>query len=177
MNAVLRKIILSLLVITLALAGLPLSSAYAASLSDTATLPAPGASAKFDKNTRLERVLARQNKILKRTGKLYEQADLSFPKIQGRIDKAKAKGLDVTQVQAAFDAFKKALKNARPLYDQAKTSAETHTGFDTNGKVTDASAARETVKSLRETGKQFKDAMDGTLKTLREAVKALRGTK
>lgn len=177
MNTIFRKIMLGLLVATLMLASLPFSSASAAGLNETATPPAPSTSAKFDRNTRLERVFARQNKMLTRVGKLYAQADLGFPKIQSRIDKAKANGLDVTQVQAAFDAFKKALTDARPLYNQAKTIADTHNGFDASGKVTDPTTARETVKSLREAGKQFKDAMDGTLKALHEAVKALRETK
>lgn len=172
MNSVFRKIMLGLLVVTLALASLPLGTARAAGLTDPATPPPAGA--KLDKNAHLERAFARQSKILKKAGKLYAQADLGFPKIQSRIDKAKANGLDVTQVQAAFDAFKKALTDARPLYDQAKAIADAHKGFDANGKVTDPTAARETVQSLREIGKQFKGAMNGTLKALHQAVKALR---
>lgn len=172
MKTVFSKIMLGVLAFSLLLAGLPLGSAHAAGLNDTAT-PPPAAQKQL-KNPRLERAFARETRVLKRVGKLYEQLDAGFPKLQARIDKAKSKGVDVTGVQAALDAVKKALGDARPLYNQAKTIADTHNGFDANGKVTDPAAALETVKSLRETGKQFKDAMGGTVKALHEAIKSLR---
>ena len=170
MKTMLSKIMLGVLAFSLLLVGLPLSSAHAAGLDDT---PTPAVQKQL-KNPRLERVFARENKVLKRVGKLYEQFDAGFPKLQARIDKAKSNGVDVTAVQAALDAVKKALGDARPLYNQAKTIADAHNGFDASGKVTDPAAALETVKSLHETGKQFKDAMDGTVKALHEAIKALR---
>ena len=170
MKTIFGKMMLAVLVFSLLLAGLPLSSAYAAGLNDT---PTPAAPSK-DRTPRLEQAFARQSKILARVGKLYEQADLGFPKIQSRLDKAKAKGLDVAAVQTALDTLKKALTDARPLYNQAKSTADAHKGFDTAGKVTDPAAAAETIKSLRDTGKQFKTAMNGTVKALHEAIKALR---
>lgn len=170
MKTIFGKITLAVLVFSLLWAGLPLGSAQAAGLPVD---PTPAAPVK-DRAARLETAFARQTKLLERTGKLYAQADLGFPKLQTRIDKAKAKGVDVTAIQIALDAVKKALKDARPLYDQAKSIADAHKGFDSAGKVTDQAAALETVKSLRETGKQFKEAMNGTVKALHEAVKALR---
>ncbi len=172
MKTILSKVMMGILTVSLAFAGLPLGTAHAAGLTDTST---PPATAKGEKSgLRLEQAFARETKVLNKVGKLYEQADAGFPKIQKRIDKAKAHGLDVAAVQAAFDAAKKALTDAHPLYNQAKSVLESHNGFDAAGKVTDPVAARETVKSLHDTAKQFKDALDGTLKALHEAVKTLR---
>lgn len=177
MKTILSRIIAGVLTITLIFAGLPLSSAHAAGLTAT---PTPPAESSADRATlralRLERIFARQSRVVERAGNLYKQADLGFPKIQKRIDKAKEHGLDVTAVQSAFDAFKKALAEARPLYDKAKGLVDTHNGFDATGKVTDLTAARETVKSIHENGAQFKEAMNGTYKALKQAVKALRQT-
>jgi hypothetical protein len=122
----------------------------------------------------LQRAFARQSKILNKAAKLYEQSEQGFPKFQRLIDKAKERGLDITQVQTAFDAFKAALPKARPFYEQAKSIANTHKGFDANGNVTDPVAARETVKSIHEAMAQFKDAMGGTFKALRKAIRAFR---
>ena len=170
MKTLLNKVMLAVLAFSLLLAGLPLSSAQAAGLTAD---PTPTAPVK-DPTARLEAAFARQTKRIEKVGKLYAQADLGFPKLQARIDKAKAKGIDVSTVQAALDAVKQALKTARPLYDQAKSIADAHKGFDSAGKVTDQAAALETVKSFRETAKQFKTAMGGTVKALHEAIKALR---
>jgi hypothetical protein len=173
MKTILNRIIAGVLTITLIAAGLPLGTAQAAGLNDPPT-PSVAAASAPRRTIRLERAFARQSRIVERAGNLYKQADLGFPKIQTRIDKAKENGLDVTQVQVAFDAFKKALADARPIYDKAKAVVDAHKGFDTNGKVTDPVVARETVESLRDVGKEFKDAMDGTYKALKQAIKALR---
>lgn len=174
MKTIFSKIMLAVLTLSLLMAGLPLSSVHAAGLDDTPTPPA----ATLKRGTpRLERAFARETRVVARVGKLYTQLDAGFPKIQKRLDKAKEKGKDVTAAQAALDAVKKALTDARPLYNQAKSIVDTHNGFDASGKVTDPAAALETVKSLRDVGKQFKTAMGGTIKTLHEALKALRGAK
>ncbi len=170
MKTILNKITLAVLVFSMLLAGIPLSRAHAADLTAD---PTPAAPVK-DRTTRLEKAFANQTKRIEKAGKLYEQADLGFPKLQSRIDKAKAKGVDVTAIQTALDAVKKALTDARPLYDQAKSIVDVHKGFDSDGKITDPTAALETVKSLRETSKQFKEAMNGTVQALHETIKALR---
>ena len=173
MKTIFSKIMLAVLTLSLLMAGLPLSSVHAAGLDQTST---PPATLKLG-TPRLERAFARETKIVNKAGKLYEQFDKGFPKLQKRLDKAKEKGKDVSAAQTALDAVKKALTDARPLYNQAKSLVDAHTGFDASGKVTDPAAALETVKSLRDAGKQFKTAMGGTIKTLHEALKALRGAK
>jgi hypothetical protein len=73
-----------------------------------------------------------------------------------------------------LDAFEAATKNAHPIYESAKGIINSHQGFDADGKVTDPEKARETVKAMGEKLKAIKDAMNGTGKALREAIKAFR---
>jgi post-segregation antitoxin (ccd killing protein) len=172
MNTIVRKIIIGVLVGALALAGLPLTSAYAAGPADPPVPQGTPDPARVD--ARLTRAFARQNRLLDRIGKLYENAGQGFPRIQQLLDKAKAQGLDVSAVQAALDAFKKALPGARSDYDQAKALADKHDGFDAGGNVTDATAARATVQGIHDALSQFRDALGGTGKALREAIQAFR---
>jgi hypothetical protein len=172
MNTIFGKIITGVLIAALSLAGFPLIDAYAAGPNDP---PAPQAVPNpIRVNFRLERVFARQTKIVWHIGKLYDGSDQGLAKTQKLIDKAKERGLDVSQLQAALDAFKKALPNGRPFYDQAKSLLDSHNGFGADGKVTDAEAAKKTIKDIHEASLQFRDAMDGAGKALREAVKAFR---
>ncbi len=121
-------------------------------------------------NERLELVWARQLRIYERMGK----ADAFVEKIQTLIDRAKENGKDVSAVQTALDAFEAALKDAKPIYESANGIVNSHEGFDSNGKVTDPEKAKETVQAMREKFKAIHDAMDGTGKALREAIKAFR---
>ena len=171
MNTLFHKIVTGVLAASLALTGIPLSAASAAAPNDP---PTPGASFAQRAGARLQRVFARQTRIIKRIGKVYDRADEGFPRIQHLIEKAGENGLDVTEAQAAFDAFKSALTTARPYYDQAKSLADAHNGFDADGKVTDPTAARETLKGIHDALSQTREAMNGTMKALREALRDLR---
>lgn len=172
MNTLLYKIVAGVLIVMLGLAGLPLGSVSAAAPADAPTpTPAPAGS-RVD--ARLQRSFARQNRIITRIGKVYGSADQGFSKVQALLDKARARGLDVSQIQAALDAFKTALTTARPFYDQATATAGSHAGFDAAGNVTDPQAARSTVQSIHASLEQFRGALGGTLKSLREAIRAFR---
>jgi len=169
MNTVLQKIVMGVLVAALGLAGLPLAGAYAAAPLATPT-PVPGSTAPG--NARLERVFARQGRVIQRLGKLYDQYDQGFPRIQKLLDRARARGLDASAVQAALDAFKTALLNNRAAYNQAKALVDAHAGFDAAGQVTDAPTARTTTQSLRAALKQFHTGLAGTGQALRQAIQA-----
>jgi hypothetical protein len=95
-------------------------------------------------------------------------------KAQMLIDRAQANGKDVSALQAALDAFEAALKEAQPIYESAKGIVNSHQGFDGNGKVTDAVKAQATVNAMRGKFKEIKDAMNGTGKALRDAIRAFR---
>ncbi len=121
-------------------------------------------------NERLEKVWARQLRIYALMGR----TDNFVEKAQQLIDRAAENGKDVSALQAALDAFEASLKDAQPIYESVKGIVNSHQGFDDNGKVTDAEKAKETVMAMGEKMKEIKDVMDGTGKTLREALKAFR---
>jgi len=161
MNMLFRKTIFVALIAALGMAALPLVNVSAAG-------EAQGS------NERLERVWARQLRLYKRIGQRFERADAFMEKAQNLIDRAREKGKDVSAVQAALDAFETALKNAQPLYESSKGIVNSHQGFDGNGKVTDLDKAQETVKAMDEKLNAVKDALEGTGKALREAIRAFR---
>ena len=171
MKTLLKKTLLFALVAALGLAALPFVSAAAAGNADLT--PPPAARGQIS-NERLEYLWARQHITYERIGLDFEYNDAFIEKIQGLIDRAKAKGKDVSAVQAALDAFEAALKKANPVYESTKGIINSHQGFDENGKVTDSAKAQETVKALRDKFKEIRDAMNGTGKALHEAIKAFR---
>jgi len=167
MKTLFRKTIFVALVIVLSLAATPFVSVFAAGKNDPTP---PPAERRQISNERLERVWARQLRLYKRMGHIDEL----ITKAQKLIDRVKANGKDVSALQAALDAFEAAVKAAQPSYESAKGIINSHQGFDSNGKVTDPAQARETVKALRAKFKEIHDAMDGTGKLLREAIRAFR---
>jgi len=165
MKILFKKTILFALVLVLGLAALPFVSVSAAGEYD----PTPPPQGKIS-NERLERVWARQLRTYERMGR----TDEFVKRVQKLIDRAKANGKDVARVQAALDAFKAAARGAQPIYESVKGIINSHQGFDSNGKVTDAEKAKETVKAMHEKLKEIRDAMNGTGKALHEAIKAFR---
>lgn len=163
-----RKTVLLALVAALAALGvaiLPFGSVSAAGVYDPPVPPTGEVS-----NERLEKVWAHQLRIYERMGKTDEFVD----KVQQLIDRAAENGKDVSDLQAALDAFKAALKDAHPIYESARGIINSHQGFDDNGQVTDPEKAKETVKALGGKLKEIKDAMNGTGRALHEALKAFR---
>ncbi|MFN8411501.1 MAG: hypothetical protein U0Z26_03850 [Anaerolineales bacterium] len=75
--------------------------------------------------------------------------------------------------QSAPNAFV-AKQKSRPIYESLKGIVTTHTGFDANGKVTDATQAKSTVQTFRSKMEEMKTSMNGTGKALREAIQAFR---
>ncbi|MEN9562895.1 MAG: hypothetical protein RIR73_1139 [Chloroflexota bacterium] len=163
MKNVLSTFMLAGLALALVLAAVPVTNAYAAD----ETPPAPTAE-------KMEAVWARQLKMYERLGKAFEDTDAHIAKFQSMIDKAAEKGKDVTSLQAALDAYEAALGSTRPAYEALGQVFETHSGFDSNGKVTDLEQAQATVKEVREQAQALRESMGGTFKALREAVKAFR---
>lgn len=164
MKNIFKKTVLFALVAALAVASLPFVSVAAQGANDP-TPPTGEVS-----NEKLEQAWARQLKAYERMGKTEE----FVAKAQQLIDRAGAKGKDVAAVQAALDAFVDATKDAKPVYESAKGIINSHQGFDSNGKVTDAAKAKETVKAMHEKMQEIRTAMDGTGKALHEAIKAFR---
>ncbi len=165
MKKLFKKTILFALVAALGLASLPLVSVSAAGPTSTPVPPQGQLS-----NERLERIWARQLRIYERLGR----ADDLVQRIQNLIDRAKAKGKDVSVVQSALNAFEAALKTAQPIYESTKGIVNSHQGFDDSGKVTDPVKAQETVLAMRGKFKEIRDALNGTGRALRDAIRAFR---
>ena len=170
MKNIFKKTLLIAVVAALAVASLPLVSALAAGEND----PKPPQPDGQVSNEQLERIWARQLRLYERLGNGFDKSDAFVEKAQTLIDKAGENGKDVSAVQAALDAFEKALKDAHPAYESGKGIVNSHQGFDWNGKVTDPEKAKETVKVMGGKLKEIQDAMGGTGRALREAIKAFR---
>ena len=163
MKNTLTKIMTAFLVVALALAAIPASNAFAADENPPATT-----------NEKLEKMWARVLKLYERTGKAFEDTDAHIGGFQGMIDKAAENGKDVSDLQAALDAYEAALTATRPQYEALGTVISAHAGFDADGKVTDAEQAKATLTEVRDQMKVIKESMGETFKALREAVKAFR---
>ena len=167
MKTLFRKTILFAIIAALGLASLPFVSAYAAGENDPT--PPPPTVGRI-RTERLERIWARQLRIYERMGRTDEW----IARVQKLIDRARENGKDVSAVQAALDAFEAAAKDAQPIYESIKGIVNSHQGFDSNGKVTDPEKAKETVQAMHDKFKEIRDALNGTGKALREAIRAFR---
>jgi hypothetical protein len=180
MSKIIRNIILVGLVLALGLGALgfvvlPYASVLAASLFDTSTPPAASASADpAVLNARLELVFARQKMRLSLIGMTEANYDFMIADTKILLDKAQSNGKTITPVQAAFDAYKTAFVNAKPLYEAANSILTLHDGFDANGKVTDSSKAKATVKSLNNALVQYRIAISTSRLAMRNAIQTFR---
>jgi len=165
MKNMFKKMILVALTAALVFAVFPVTSAFA-----QGTTPPKGELT----NAKLEQAWARQTTNYAKLGKVFIDTDAQVAKFQARIDKAKANGKDVTALQSALNAFASAAKSAKPIYESMNGIVNSHQGFDASGKVTDINKAKSTVLEFRAKMLELKSAMDGTGKTLREALKAFR---
>ncbi len=160
-----KQTILFAFVTALSAASLPLVSVSAEGAND----PTPPPRGELT-DERLEKIWARQLRLHKNIGK----TEGLIRHTQQLINRAAQNGKDVSAVQAALDAFKDAVDDAKPLYDGAQEIVDSHAGFDANGKVTDDEQAKETIRAMGEKLKEIKDAMGGAGKVLREAIQAFR---
>jgi hypothetical protein len=165
MKNIFNKMILVAISAALVFAAFPVTSAFAQGQNP----PSGGQT-----NARLEQVWARQTANYAKIGKVFENTDAFIAQIQSKIDKAAAKGKDVTALQSALNAFAAALKSAKPIYESIGVIVSSHPGFDAGGKVTDTVQAKATVLEVRTKMQDLKTTMGGTGKALRDAMKAFR---
>jgi len=165
-----KNILLVAMTLALVAAALPWTSVFAAPAADPTTPPADGEKS----NTRIESLWTREQNAVERLGKVIDRSDTMMEKIQAWIDKAKENGKDVTALQAALDAYKQAVQEAGPMYEEAQSIVKTHAGFDADGKVTDREQAIQTLKDLGAKLKNLREQIGMPGKALREAIKAFR---
>jgi hypothetical protein len=166
----LGKFTLVALVLTIALAAMPLSTASAAGMKEDGTPPTNTKTG----GIRLAAIWARLQKVYERQGQRLERGNALIVTIQSRIDQASQNGKDTSAIQAALDVFAQALKNANPIHQSAQEIITSHNGFDDNGKVTDRAQARETIQSLGQSLKDARSLVKDPFNLLREAIKAFR---
>lgn len=164
MNVLFKKLTLALLVAMLALAALPVTSAFAQEENPPKEVT----------NEQLEKAWAKQLQVYEKLSKVFDDSTIRLDKAQELIDKATAKGRDTTVVQAALNAFVAAVEKSHSVYENIQPLITAHAGFDSNGKVTDATQAKATVQGVRAKLQELKTSMDGTGKALREAIRAFR---
>jgi ABC-type transporter Mla subunit MlaD len=165
----LKKITLAILILGFGLAVLPTARAAAApELADEGKPPAgdkvaPGRL----KQTweKLQEVYATQGERLEKSGEL-------LARVQSLIDKAEARGLDTSAVQAALDALSAVLPAAQVAHEPGAHIIASHAGFDEKGNIEDLETAMQTVRSLAEVLKDTRAAMGGTGEALRNALRA-----
>jgi hypothetical protein len=169
-NTLLKKSVLSLLVLAIGLAAIPAMNASASGLQDDSNPPA-GVKPDY---ARLENAWARLQTAFQRQGSRLDKADELVVRAQNLINRAEAKGWDTSAVQAALDAFASVLPVGRAAHGEGNSIIANHTGFAGNGKVVDRTKALETVKSLAQVLKDTRTALNGTGKALLEAIKTFR---
>lgn len=127
-------------------------------------------------NERLELAWGREQMIHDRLGFMFDHADQRIALVQQLIDKAQAKGKDVTAVQAALDALNAAVKTSRPSFEGMQRTFVSHPGFDASGKVIDAIKAAQTVRDLDVQLRGVHSSLAGPMQSLRDAIAAARQT-
>jgi hypothetical protein len=165
-----RKIVLFVVITALGLAVLPVTGAAAAGLNDPAVLPPAGQ----QEYPRIERIWDREQKRYDRQGALLDKAVTLVTRVQALLDKAAQKGLDVSAIQAALDAFQQAIPAAQAAHEPGAVIIRTHSGFNANGEVQDRDKALETIRALQQVLKDTRIAMDGTGWALWQAIREWR---
>ncbi len=166
-----QKKLYTLLIAALMLCAVPGFNASAAGLADPENPPSNQEQVSIE---RLENVWERLRNVYDRQGVLLEKAEAFTAKAQDALTVMQEKGQDTTALQAALDTFAESLKDAHPIYENAKGILNSHKGFDDLGKVSDKEQALETVKALGGKLKEIRELVGEPGKALREALHAFR---
>ena len=123
-------------------------SAVHAEGTPPATPTAPKAK-NVDKNGKLEQAYGKEQAALTLQADRLQRVGSAADKLSTLIEKAKSNGRDVSSLETALATFKSQVTKAQADHDQAASILSSHSGFGSDGKVTDAAAARQTVASAR----------------------------
>jgi hypothetical protein len=93
-------------------------------------------------------------------------------KVLGLINMGKTAGLDTSDLSSAQADYQASLANVQTMVDNAKTSMETHAGFDAQGRVTDPTDAKNTLREVVDAIKDARGELKNCVETLRSAVSA-----
>ncbi|HVM70457.1 MAG TPA: hypothetical protein VMT91_01755 [Anaerolineales bacterium] len=165
-TTLLKKTLPVVLALVIVFAAVPFTGASAAGLDSQANAQST--------YPRLELIWMREQAAYQREDKALSNATAFISKVQALLDKATAKGLDVTSIQTALNALSSVLPAVQSAHAPGAAIISGHAGFDANGNVTDPTTAIATVKSLAQVLKDTRTAMNGTLKALRQSVRDFR---
>jgi hypothetical protein len=93
---------------------------------------------------------------------------------QAYIDEQKAAGKDTAGMESALADFNSAAVQAQTAHAAAGTILDAKSGFDANGKVTDRTAAQETIRSAAQSLRQAHLTITDATLNLRLAVQTFR---
>lgn len=176
MKKLMKVVSCGLLVVLLAgafLFAFPSSTAHAEGLDDTP----PGNGEKLGLvKQRLENIFNREKSALARQAENILKMDRLTEKAQERIDALKAKGKDVSSLEAALAAFESAIIDINASHAVAARLVAAHPGFAENGKVTDIDTAKDTVKKVHDALTATRQMMLDAGRALREAIRLYRET-
>jgi len=164
------KTLLICAVTLLGLAAAPVSRGLALTAADPTPPPATVA------NQGLELAWARQQAEHARLTIIFDFADQRIARVQQLLDRAKANGKDVKDLQSALDSLQNAVKEARPVFESTNGIIASHRGFDANGNVTDVTTAIATVKDLGEKYREIRTIVQPAMEAFRQALQDFRQT-
>ncbi len=132
------------------LAGLALSNAsavYAAAPTATAsTAPAPSSTS----TAALQKAYQNEQTRLATQSANLAKTDTTVTRIQNLITLAKTKNLDTSALETALSTFQSQVAAAKSAHEAAANILSTHSGFASDGSVTDTAQARQTVLDARQ---------------------------
>ena len=117
--------------------------------------------------TREKLALSNQASRLEMSGKVAQTT-------QTYIDAQKANGKDTSGMESALAAFNQAIGTAQGYHDQAAKILANPAGFDSNGQVTDAKTARDTLHTAAIPLRQAHTTLTSAALNLRVAVQDFR---
>jgi hypothetical protein len=146
---------------------LPVAKVNAAPLHDD---PTPGSG----KNSypQVEKAFQRVKNWDDKQGVFITKSGEFISKAEKFIAKAEGNGLDASSLKGLLDSFADSIHAVQAAHDRAGAIISAHNGFDGNGKVTDITAAAQTVKDAAAALQEGRQAHLGKGKALAEALRA-----
>ena len=152
-----KKVLASGIAATALIGGLALTPTLIARADTPTPATAAAATAKPAQAnpTRLQNLFKAEQKLQPAQGQRLDGTSKVISSTQQFIDKQAGLGRDTTDLVKALDAYKAAVASAGDLHQQAQVILDAHAGFDANGVVTDAAAARTTVTGAGRAQREF----------------------
>jgi hypothetical protein len=144
----------------------------AAPLPDTSNPPKGGAGNL--PQAALGKLFKQEQKNHERQQATINKADKAGSRLSELIARAKENNKNTAGLEKALADFNTRLGEIRLSYDQTGRLIKQHSGFDDQGKVTDAEKAKTTLEEIRKGNQEVRQSLTKTVKDLREAGKEYR---